>query len=85
MEDKNKLVVFQDKKIRRTFFNEEWWFVAVDIVQALTDSKDPFGYLKDMRRRDEGFAQGWGQIVTPLSIETLGGKQQMKNINILRS
>ena len=42
-----ELIVFQGDKIRRTWFNEEWWFVAVDIVQILTDSKDPSGYLKD--------------------------------------
>jgi len=65
MNTDESLVVFQGKKIRRTWFNEEWWFVAADIVEALTDSKDPNGYLKDMRRRDEGFAQGWGQIATP--------------------
>ena len=41
MDEKNALVVFQDKKIRRVWFNDEWWFVAVDIVTALTDSKDP--------------------------------------------
>ena len=58
MDEHNALVVFQDKKIQRIWFNEEWWFVAVDIVSALTDSKDPSGYLKDMHRRDEGFAKG---------------------------
>ncbi|MBR9690752.1 hypothetical protein GOV08_03650, partial [Candidatus Woesearchaeota archaeon] len=73
MDDKS-LVVFQDKKIRRTWFNDEWWFVAVDIVEALTDSKDPKGYLKDMRRRDEGFSKGWVQIATPLQVSTPGGK-----------
>jgi DNA-damage-inducible protein D len=80
MEDKldDDLVVFQDKKIRRKWFNDEWWFVAADIVEVLTDSNDPNGYLKDMRRRDEGFAQGWGQIATLLLIDTKGGKQ---NIN----
>ena len=37
--DKNKaLVVFQGKKIRRTWFNDEWWFSVVDIVEALTES-----------------------------------------------
>ena len=78
MKPDKALVVFQGKKIRRTWFNDEWWFVAIDIVEVLTDSKDPNGYLKDMRRRDEGFAQGWRQIATPLSIDTPGGKQ---NIN----
>lgn len=75
------LVVFQDKRVRRTSFNDEWWFVAVDIIGALTDSKDPFGYLKDMRRRDEGFAQGWGRIATPLPISTGGGTQKLNCVS----
>jgi DNA-damage-inducible protein D len=77
MNDDTTLVVFQGKNIRRTWFNDEWWFAAVDIISTLTDSLDPTGYLKDMRRRDEGFAQGWGQIATPLSISTIGGNQKM--------
>lgn len=66
MEEKKSLIVFQDSKIRRTWYKDEWWFVIVDIVYVLTDSSDPPGYLKDMRRRDEGFKEGWGQIATPL-------------------
>ncbi len=75
------LVVFQDKNIRRTWFNDEWWFAAVDIIAALTNSTDPAGYLKDMRRRDESFEQGWGQIATPLPIETSGGIQQINCVS----
>ncbi|HIH91529.1 TPA: hypothetical protein HA281_01885 [Candidatus Woesearchaeota archaeon] len=60
MDNEKALVVFQGKGIRRAWFNDEWWFVATDIVAALTDTPDPSGYLKDMRRRDEGFSQGWG-------------------------
>ena len=34
--DENKgLVVFKDKKIRRVWFNDEWWFSVTDIVGAL--------------------------------------------------
>lgn len=44
------LVVFQDKKVRRTWFNDEWWFVAVDLFDALIDSKDPAGYLRDIKK-----------------------------------
>src|SRR3989344_1150102 len=76
------LVVFQDKKIRRTWFNDEWWFAAIDIIEVLTDSKDPKGYLKDMRRRDEGFAEGWGQIATPLLVNTPGGNQTLNCVSV---
>ena len=82
MNEENALVVFQGSKIRRTWFNEEWWFVAVDIVEALTDSKDPKGYLKDMRRRDEGFSEGWGQIATPLLVNTPGGNQTLNCVSV---
>ena len=33
------LVVFQGKKIRRTWFNDEWWFSVIDIVRALTQTE----------------------------------------------
>jgi len=79
--DNKALVVFQGKSIRRTWFNDEWWFAAVDIIEVLTDSKDPSGYLKDMRRRDEGFAQGWGQIATLLPIQTRGGIQNLSCVS----
>jgi DNA-damage-inducible protein D len=75
------IAIFNGKAIRRKWFNDEWWFVAIDIVSGLTDSKDPNGYLKDMRRRDEGFNEGWGQIATPLEIVTPGGKQKVNCVS----
>jgi hypothetical protein len=77
----SKLVVFKDKQIRRTLHKNEWWFVIVDVVAALTDSIDPAGYIKDMRRRDKELAKGWGQIATPLSVGTSGGKQRVNCAN----
>src|SRR3972149_6587430 len=75
------IALFKGKAIRRKWFNDEWWFVAADIVSALTDSKDPNGYLKDMRRRDEGFNEGWGKIATPLKIMTSGGEQSINCVS----
>lgn len=75
------IAVFKGKSIRRTIHNNEWWFVIADVVSALTDSSDPGGYIKDMRRRDEELSKGWGQIATPLSIQTEGGPQKMNCAN----
>ena len=75
------LVVFKGQQIRRTLHNNEWWFVIVDVVSALTESVNPSGYIKDMRRRDEELSKGWGQIATPLSIKTEGGPQKLNCAN----
>lgn len=76
-----RIALFQRKEVRRTIHNGEWWFVIADVVAALTDSADPQGYLKDMRRRDPEIAKGWGQIATPLSIATAGGAQNLNCAN----
>ena len=77
----SKRSIFKGKKIRKTLHENEWFFVIQDIVEALTDSVDPAGYIKDMRRRDEELSKGWGQIATPLPIQTEGGIQQINCAN----
>jgi len=52
MEDKNKLVAFQDKKIRRVLHDGEWYFSVIDIVQVLTDSDNPRNYWSMLKRRE---------------------------------
>jgi len=76
-----KIAFFRGKKIRKTIYKNEWWFVIVDVVEALTDSVQPNGYIKDMRRRDPELSKGWGQIATPLSIPTEGGVQKINCAN----
>ena len=75
------IAVFRGKEIRKTIYNNEWWFVITDVVSVLTDSKDPSGYIKDMRRRDKELSKGWGQFATPLWIDTPGGKQKINCAN----
>jgi len=77
----SRIALFQRKEVRRTIHNNEWWFVITDVVAALTDSADPQGYTKDMRRRDPELSKGWGQIATPLLIETAGGPQKLNCAN----
>ena len=48
---KTKLAIFQQKKIRRTIHNNEWWFSVVDICSVLTESKDPGAYWRKLKQR----------------------------------
>ena len=78
-----RVALFQKREIRRTIHNNEWWFVITDIIAALTDSTDPSGYWKKMRKRDPDLGkplQGGGQFVPPLALEfaTAGGPQKIQ-------
>ena len=39
-----KLVVFQDKLIRRIWHDSDWYFSVVDVVAVLTESSDAKDY-----------------------------------------
>jgi DNA-damage-inducible protein D len=81
MDEHNNLVVFKSKEIRRAWHNEEWWFCVIDVIEVLTDSANPSDYLKKIRSRDDELSKGWGQIVTPLKVETEGGSQNVNCAN----
>jgi len=53
MQEKS-LAVFESKKIRRYYDEqtETWYFSIIDVVEALTVSKNPTDYLKKLRKRD---------------------------------
>ncbi len=76
-----KIAIFKGKKVRKVIHNNEWWFVVNDIVEVLTDTPNVKDYIRKMRIRDEELGKGWGQIVTPLSIDTVGGKQELNCAN----
>lgn len=75
----NSLKLFGDKLVRSVWDDEkeEWFFSINDVVQILTDSTNVIDYIKKMRKRDLELSEGWGQIVTPLAIQTAGGKQKI--------
>ena len=79
MTQHNAIKLFEEKRVRTVWDDkqEKWFFSVVDVVAVLTDSANPTDYLKKMRKRDPQLSEGWGQIVTPLSVPTAGGKQNV--------
>ncbi len=47
----SKLVVFQEKEIRRIWQNDEWWFVVVDVIEVLSGSTKPRDYWYRLKKR----------------------------------
>lgn len=79
MEQENKIIVFQEKHIRRAWHNEEWWFAVSDVVETLTDTKNVRQYIKKMRSRDTELNRNWGTICTPLQMMAKDGKKRKVN------
>ena len=49
--EETKLAFFKGKQIRKTLFQNEWWFSVVDVVEVLTGSVDPKDYWYRMKIR----------------------------------
>ena len=79
MTKQQEIQIFDSKNVRTVWDSdtEQWYFCVVDVVKVLTDSPNPTDYIKKMKKRDYALAEGWGHFVTPLSIQTPGGKQRV--------
>ena len=82
--EKDKIQVFDNQPIRTAWDeeNEEWYFSIVDVVLALTDSKDANAYWRKLKQRliEEG-----NETVTNchgLKMKATDGKRRMTDVLI---
>ena len=71
----NKLITFQNQRIRRIWHEDQWWFSVVDVVAVLTESKDAGAYWRKLKQRLK--AEG-SEVVTnchALKLEAPDGKK----------
>ena len=47
----NKIVLFQEKQIRRKWHENEWWFSIADVMGVLTESHNPSVYWRVLKKR----------------------------------
>ena len=53
---------------------EQYFFAVNDIVEVLTESKDPRDYIKKMLKRDPELKASWGTICPPTRMCAADGK-----------
>ncbi|MBQ3767423.1 MAG: Bro-N domain-containing protein [Prevotella sp.] len=78
MSKKELLKLFDNKNIRVVWDDElqEWFFSVVDVVGALTDSKNPTDYLKKMRKREVELDVYLGTNCPQVLMTTPSGKRR---------
>ena len=67
MEQDNKVVIFQEKQIRRIWYNDQWFFSIIDIIAVLTDSPSPNTYWEKVKKRMKTemlneLSPNWGRL-----------------------
>ena len=72
----NRLALFEEKEIRRKWYNEDWYFSVEDVVQVLTDSVDVKQYIKKLKARDQELNNNWGTICTLVEMIAKDGKKR---------
>ncbi|MEK7085399.1 MAG: Bro-N domain-containing protein, partial [Patescibacteria group bacterium] len=75
-QNETRIALFHGKKIRKTLFQNEWWFSVIDVIEALTDSTQPSKYWTAMKARvqSEGDFQ-LSTICRQLKLEASDGKK----------
>ncbi len=65
MEQNNEIILFQDKEVRRVWHNEQWYFVILDVLEVLTNTKNAKQYCKDVKKQDSQLRKGRGEFLPP--------------------
>jgi DNA-damage-inducible protein D len=59
-----KIALFKGRGIRKTIYNNEWWFSVVDVVQALTDQLDDYTARKYWNKLAQRLRAEGSEVVT---------------------
>jgi DNA-damage-inducible protein D len=51
MEQNHKIVLFQEKAIRRVWHKEQWYFAITDVIEILTETPQPRRYWSTLKKK----------------------------------
>lgn len=77
--EQNKIIVFESKKIRRIWHNEEWFFSVVDVCGVLTTAIDDLTARKYWNKLSQRLREEGSEVVTHchrLKLEAPDGKKR---------
>lgn len=70
------IALFEQKEIRKTWFQNQWYFSVLDCISVLTDTINSKDYFKKMRKRDLYLDDYVGTNCPPLEMTWQTGKKR---------
>jgi hypothetical protein len=82
MEQKDAIKIFEDKKVRALWDEEEekWYISVIDVIAVLTDSPNPQVYWRVMKKRLKDEANETVTNCTGLKMQAPDGKMRMTDV-----
>ena len=76
MERENNVALLEDKKVRRIWYDDQWWFSVIDIIEVVTESKAPQKYWYILKKRTKELST----ICRPLKLVASDGKERLTDV-----
>lgn len=75
----NNIALFEEKGIRKSWYDEKWYFSIIDIISALTGSNNPRRYWSDLKIKllNEGYDIQLYENIVQLKILAIDGKNRL--------
>lgn len=77
----NKLALFEEKEIRREWYNEDWYFSIIDVVEILAETDRPRKYWSDLKQKliTEGCIEV-SEKIGQLKLSSKDGKKRLTDV-----
>jgi len=79
-DQQNKLVVFQNKNIRRIWHGDQWYYSIIDVVGVLTDSTNPRKYWSVLKTRLKQEGNELATNCSQLKLVSSDGKMRLTDV-----
>ncbi|MCD8493404.1 MAG: hypothetical protein LRY51_16755 [Geovibrio sp.] len=82
MSDYNKIQLFEDKRIRTAWNEEEeeWLFSVIDVVEILTGTDNPRRYWSDLKRKLKAEGSQLYEKIVQLKMTSSDGKKRLTDV-----
>lgn len=74
----NKIAIFQEKQVRRAWYNEQWYFSIIDVIEILVETDRPRKYWADLKKKltAEGYKET-SEKIGQLKMVAADGKNRL--------